>query len=845
MGQTISRRNFLKGVAAGAVGLGAMSLGACSAEGAATTAAETLETKVQEAVASGKNVFAAGTYTSTQSTDFATVKITCEVAADGLKSVAYDLVETSDSDYFAAMASEVADYCGRVAEAGSTLQVDGISGATLCTMAIKKGVNECLAQALGIDPTAAAAPAAGTINPQYYDYDTNSVGDLSKSALFSEWKLGSMTFSHRMVKSAAFQLAFMKGNRDEYVNYYKRMAEGGVEMIWIEDFANFWEVTASPLKQAPDVYDVRGMVDELHAAGAKLGCQFDTMGAPIGPLTFTEPFLGNYSTEEVKEWEQAIINMGKRLKDYGFDAYELNFAANNVGQSFLSRARNNRTDEYDASSLENRTRFTVECIKGIKEACGEDFAVQVLLNAVEENDTTLGDNSQYSTIEETIAIAKICEEAGADSLHLRIGPQGEHVAQFAGDLYFTARGLEGYNGFGQRFDFDKHFQGLVRGNHSGIGLNLDIAAKVKAAVSIPVGCATYNDPALAPDLFVSAIEEGKVDFLVMNRPLCVDPQYVNKLRENRLDEIAPCTRCLHCFYDTPRDNCHLEHCRVNAANFRAYGESMPEGYDPVPADTPKNVMVIGGGPAGLEAARIAAERGHSVTVYDKNAAMGGMLPFAEAVKGPHEHLGRLANYLVKQCELQGVTLVNNTEVTADFIEEQNPDAVILAVGGKRESTGLTSTSATNVISVDDLLGGSAGDQVVIVGGNMQAVDAALYLMDQGKKVTIVSPYPKADFEKGHSVNVQEFVKPAMFAAGTRLYPNAVVTAVGDGEITFTSEAGVEMILPCDTVVEALDMVPNTELINGLFMEAIAVGDCIDPYNIANAIATGNLAGRKI
>lgn len=846
MGQSISRRNFLKGVAAGAVSLGAMSLTGCAASGTETTAGttEALETKVQEAIVSSKNVFAAGTYTSTQKTDFATVNIICDIAADGLKGVAYEVVETSDSDYFAIKSADVTDYCNRVAEAGSTVGVDGISGATLCTSAVKKGVNECLAQALGIDLTVAAA-SASAINPQYTDYDTNSVGDLSKSALFSEWKLGNMTFSHRMVKSAAFQLAFMKCNRDEYVNYYKRMAEGGVEMIWIEDFANFWEMTASPLKQAPEMYDVVGMVEELHAAGAKLGCQFDTMGAAIGPLTFSTPFLGDYTTEDVKSWEQAIIGMGKKLKDYGFDAYELNFAANNVGQSFLSRARNNRTDEYDGSSLENRTRFAVECIKGIKEACGQDFVVQVLINAVEENDTSLGNSSDYCTIEETIAIAKILEAAGADSLHLRIGPQGEHVAQFAGDLYFTARGLEGYNGYGQRFDFDKHFQGLVRGNHSGVGLNLDIAAKVKAEVSIPVGCATYNDPAIAPDIFVSAIEEGKVDFLVMNRPLCVDPQYVNKLRENRLDEIAPCTRCLHCFYDTPRDNCHLEHCRVNAANFRAYGESMPEGYDPAPAETAKNVMVIGGGPAGLEAARIAAERGHSVTVYDKNASMGGMLPFAEAVKGSHEHLGRLANYLVKQCELQGVTLVNNTEVTADFIAEKNPDAVILAVGGKRESTGLTSTSATNVISVDDLLGGSAGDNVVIVGGNMQAVDAALYLMDQGKTVNIVSPYAKADFEKGHSVNVQEFVKPAIFAAGLKLYPNATVTQVGEGEIVFTSEAGVEMKLPCDTVVEALDMVPNTDLMNGLSVEAIAVGDCIDPYNIASAIATGNLAGRKI
>jgi thioredoxin reductase len=144
-----------------------------------------------------------------------------------------------------------------------------------------------------------------------------------------------------------------------------------------------------------------------------------------------------------------------------------------------------------------------------------------------------------------------------------------------------------------------------------------------------------------------------------------------------------------------------------------------------------------------------------------------------------------------------------------------------------------------------MLGGNVGEKVVIVGGNMQAVDAAVYLMDQGKQVTIVSPYAKEDFEKGHSVNVQEFIKPALFAAGTRLYPNAKVEAVSDGELSFISEAGVETKLACDTVIEALDMETNTALIDGLGIDAIAVGDCSDPYNIANAIATGNLAGRKV
>ena len=850
----ISRRSFLKGMAAGAISVGAMSLVGCTPDTPGSTptppASGTPSTpggSTPQNPVSAAAVYTPGRYTSTQRTEFATVDITCEFSASALTGVSYNVTETSDSDYFTTRKAEVDDYCSRIAAAGSTVGVDGISGATLCATAVKQGVNECFAQALGVS----LAPAAGTagrsvLNPQDYSYTTNSITDFSKTTLFSDWKLGPLTLHNRMVKSAAFQMAFMRGIPEEYIGYYERMAKGGVEMIWVENFANMWDMTASPFKQDYSAYDVKGLVNRLHAAGAHVGCQFDTMGAPIGPLEFTENFLGNYSTETVKEWVQIIIGMGKRLHDDGFDAFELNFAANNLGQSFLSRARNNRTDEYGPQSMESRTRFAVEVIRGLKEACGKDFVVQVLINGIEENDQKLGDSSQYSSLEEVKEMAKILEAAGADSLHVRLGPCGQHIAQFASDLYFAARGLEGATGYGGWFDFSRHFQGKMRASHSGCGMMLDAAAEIKSAVSIPVGTVTYMDPAQAPDYFEAALAEGKVDFLIMNRPLCVDPEYVNKLREGRIDEIAPCTRCLHCFFDPDRDGKLMEHCRVNAVNWRAYGEDMPEGYEPAPAGQVKKVMVVGGGPAGMEAARIAAQRGHTVTLYEKSSSLGGLLSFAEAVKGPHENLGRLRDYLARQQELRGVTVVTGTEVTQATINEQKPDVVILAVGGRRAGLGLAAGAGTTVVSIDDVLGAAMGENVTVVGSGCQAVDTALYLMDQGRKVTIVTPSPKAEFEKGHSVNVRGFIETAICASGVRTWPGATVKSAGGGTLTFTSEAGVDVTIPCDTVVDALDMLPNTDLANGLSgIEVIPVGDCKTPYNIAAAISDGNLAARRI
>ena len=282
------------------------------------------------------------------------------------------------------------------------------------------------------------------------------------------------------------------------------------------------------------------------------------------------------------------------------------------------------------------------------------------------------------TMEEGIAAAKLFEQAGCDSMHLRLGPLGHHVAQFGADLYFILNGIEGCTGFGTQYDFGKNWQGMLIGNTSGCGIGLNVAAEYKKALSIPCGVVTYNDPAHAPDFFEQALEDGKADFFLMTRPLTVDMKYVNKLKEGRIDEIAPCTRCLHCHIGSNEANAQMAYCRVNALTQRVMREGGPATYELEPAATPKKVMVIGGGPAGMEAARIAAARGHNVTLYEKRGALGFMLDFAASVKGPHENLADLKNYLIRQLELNGVEVKTGTEVTQELIHSEAPDAVILA-----------------------------------------------------------------------------------------------------------------------------------------------------------------------
>ena len=686
-----------------------------------------------------------------------------------------------------------------------------------------------------------------TLNPQDYDFRD---ADSDLSAVFSPWKFGGLTLNHRMVKSAAGSDT-QKGSEEEAVEYYVNFAKGGVEMVWVEDFLKFHD--NFPSARATEIEDshVKAVVDGVHAAGGYIGYQLSCMGRSFSGFDaataamYESAFAEHLTREEVKLVQEDFINGAKKMKDLGFDAVEINAAGNNIGQAFFSRQRNHRDDEYGPQSFENRARFVGEIITGIKEVCGQDFPVQVLINGIEENDIDIGQADLSTTVEENCKICKSLEDFGADALHVRLGVFRMHVCQFASDLYFTGNGIIGTAANGTRFDFSRHFEGKLIANHDAYGMMLNVAKEIKEHVSIPVGTVTCMNPAYAPKFFNDAIKNGMCDYFIMNRPLTVDTEYVNKLREGRIDEIAPCTRCLHCHFDYDLEGKTYEHCRVNAATQRAWHDEMPEGATPLPADGDKKVMVIGGGPAGMEAARIAAQRGYDVTLYEKNGMLGGLLTFANIIKGPHENLDDLKKYLIRQLEVKGVNVVKGTAVTRELIESEAPDYVVLAVGGVRPALELSSNGATTVISLDDIASTKIGDHVTIIGGNAQAVDTAQYLIAQGKHVTMVSPESKDLLDKGQSSWVKQFTIPMLYANGMRLWPNASVKEVRDGEIVIDGETGCDIVIPCETVIDARDMLPNTELIDGLSIPAVAVGDCSAPFNIAEAIAAGNLAARKI
>ena len=460
-----------------------------------------------------------------------------------------------------------------------------------------------------------------------------------------------------------------------------------------------------------------------------------------------------------------------------------------------------------------------------------------------DNTVTLPHNT-VTSVEEGIGMAKHFEAAGADSMHLRLGPLANHPCQFGSDLYFLLNGVEGATGFGTQWDFSKHWAGQLIADHSGAGMLLDIVARYKEALSIPCGTVTYMDPAHAPDFFEQALADGKADFYIMNRPFTVDTEYVNKLKEGRIDEIAPCTRCLHCHIGGNPDNRRLGYCRVNALTQRVMTENGPATYELEPAAKTKKVMVIGGGPAGMEAARIAAARGHEVALYEKNASLGGKLTFASMVKGPHENLDDLKAYLVRQLEINGVTVELNKEVDSAFINSEAPDVVILAVGAKDGSVG--KTGGVPIIDLVNFMGNDTGDNVVVYGSNAQAFDCALWLTVHKKKVSIVTPNPNEDLDKQQSQHAHRFMTTALYSLGVKAYPDSTIKEIGDGTVTISNKGGWDTVLEADSIINAADLLPNTALLDGISVsEKYAIGDCNEPYNIALAIRAGNDIGRQI
>ena len=697
---------------------------------------------------------------------------------------------------------------------------------------------------------------ATAINPQDDSYTAYTT---DYSNLFSPFKLGPFEVKNRIVKSGATSRTVITGPElsQSFKDYYGQIAEGGTGFIWIDQFFDFTGTAKTgntPLATDEDAAKIKEFTDYVHSQGAFIGGQIWGLwsqsscdGAITAPFENTLATRVMLSTDEVHAFQEAMINRCVMLKKAGFDGVDINAGCDHTFATFLSRHWNTqRDDEYGPQSFENRARILTELIQGIKEACGQDFVVQVLYNGIEENVERLGDSDDCMTVEEAAVFAKLFEEAGADSLQIRLCTIGYHAASFFTDVFHVCE--PGNTGYGTQLNYDRHLGGKVIGSYDGACALLEVAAEIKQAVSIPVGTVGVMDPRLAPDLIDNALGEGKIDFVAMTRPLMCDPDLPNKLQEGRRDEVAPCNHCLTCLQAV------LPHpvtvgCRCNATFGRVRDGEIDYSGRPEPAADKKRVMVVGGGPSGMEAARIAASRGHDVTLYEASSSLNGLMTFASAVKGPHEKIADFCAYLQQQLEVTGVTVETGTSVDAELVKSESPDVVIVATGGVRPDPAIKGIGeSSRVFDIKEAATSQdLGDSVIVLGDNHHAIDFAINMVKQGKAVTIVSPRTEEFFDVEHPSWVRYSMKAWLESKGTRVYYEATPIEVTESGLTVETSYGTNVSISGTAIVNCAMLESDSTLYDAVssVAEAYMVGDCAAPSTIAEAVSSANKVARIV
>jgi len=495
------------------------------------------------------------------------------------------------------------------------------------------------------------------------------IGKARFDKLLEPYHIGKVQTRNRIVKTAAG----MSYQTDDYMNetskaFYEGLAKGGVGLLMVESPAIDYPLSLMfPIQfRLDDDKFIKGY-SELAEVIHKQGCptflqmwhcgqwqQRELFGLQgVAASSISRGTLGGshlpmevpreLSIPEIEDLVDKFASTAVRAQKAGFDGVEVNASSNHLLATFLSRIWNRRQDAY-GGSLENRARFVLGIIREIKKRAGQDFPVITTINGVEIGEEGKDESRTY---EEGQELARMLEEAGADALQVRFYWLRHDISVLTPEVLLYPEPHIPLKDFPKELDW----------SHKGAGASVPVAAAIKKAVSIPV----FTVGRLDAELGEEALREGKVDFIGMCRRLMADPELPNKLAAGRLDDIRPCLACLQCMHGRPEP----VPCVVNASLGRE------REYAVKPAEKKKRVLVVGGGPAGMEAARVAALRGHEVILYEREPKLGGLLPMAAVVKGLEiEDLTAFVCYLKRQITRLGVKIRLGKEVNLSVIEEQ-------------------------------------------------------------------------------------------------------------------------------------------------------------------------------
>jgi len=635
--------------------------------------------------------------------------------------------------------------------------------------------------------------------------------------LFDPTRLGSMELKNRIVMCPmGTNLADESGMpTDRMVAYYAERAKGGTGLVIVEQTvvqpSGKWSKLAAGLWDDRFIGGWKKVTDAIHAHGGKIAIQIGHLGRstnlentgglqPVAPSPvpchLSQVVPHELSKEEVYQFIEDYLLAVKRAIKAGFDAIEIHGTHGYLIASFMSGKTNKRTDEF-GGTLRGRLRLPTEIIRRIRKEVGKDYPLLMRIGSVEPKGGRL--------LEETKVIARMLCEEGLDALDVSAGTFSD--IEWEVPPYFFPPGF-----------------------------NMMNIEAIKRSVDIPViASGLIHDPDMAEQI----IKEGRSDLVGIGRALIADPYWPNKAKKGRIEEIHECIACTRCI-DSLIGGGSLK-CTVNPLVGREKEVEIR------PAEKKKRVMVVGGGPAGLQLASVAASRGHEVTLFEKEGVLGGRARIA-AIPPDKYRVASVIRWLETEARKRGVEIRTGEEVTLQTIRALKPDAVVVATGGRSILPDWPRITDEKVVYADDVLLGRAvtGQKVLVIGGGTVGCEIAHFLAEYGKSITVVEMLGEVGEDLGF------IPKPLLLErlrmGGVKIKTSTKVTEIVDGGVIVETEGRKEELLGFDTIVIALGYTSSSELysqLKSVVSEVHLVGDAKRPQKIMEALTEAVEVGTQI
>ncbi|MHB0980527.1 MAG: oxidoreductase [Thermoleophilia bacterium] len=602
------------------------------------------------------------------------------------------------------------------------------------------------------------------------------------------------------------------------IDYYEARARGGAGVVIVENAHVDGKASRGMSAMLAAHSDgmlpgLNGLAEAITRHGALAILQINHMGRQgdpslidgplVAPSAEADPVVGSVpralEADDLESIKKAFCDTAARAVAAGFDGVEVHMAHGYLLSEFLTPSANHRSDEY-GGSLENRMRYPLEVLGAVRTRLGTDAIVGVRLNG----DDYLGEAGL--TVEQAAVVAARVEQSGADYVNVSAAVYAS-VPWMVPPLYAPP------------------------------ATNIHLAERIRASVGVPVLAAgSVLDKGLAEDILTT----GKADVVLLGRGLIADPDLPAKWLHDNTDQVRRCIRC--------NDGCIqrlLDKVRVTCAINPLAGHEREWALRPVAQANARRVLIAGGGPAGLEAARVAALRGHRVTLCESEPELGGQVRFG-CLPSFKADLRGLIPYYRRQLADLDVDIRTGTEVTVALVGELTPDLVIVAVGAEPSIPVVPGVERAVLGRDIHANPGIAGRSVVVVGGGLVGCEVALELAETDRRVTVVEALPEV--LPGMNLINRLTLLARLAEHGVRLATGSTLTAVTDRSVLISGADARAEELEAETVVIATGLLPRRRLAGDLAAQGVshlAVGDCITPRNIMRAIHAGFHAAREL